>query len=328
MLKEILSIFSKRKKNKKVLFYRNFQGFQGGHLKTWNYFEHLKSFDGFLPTIYFTGNSIWDNNPWKNNCVPEKDWRPNSADILFLAGLDWSALETINLDSNIPIINLIQHVRHADPTDIRYQYLKNRAIRICVSDEVASALLQTHCVNGPIFTIHNGLDLDELSKVCFEIKEKEFDVLISGIKNKDLAMKLARALENLGFKVGCLLESVSRVDYLKQLASSKISLMLPSYTEGFYLPAMESMAVGSLVVCPDCVGNRGFCEDNSNCYMPSYDFDSLLSSTISAINLDAAIYNSVIQNAYQTANEYSLAKEKEKFYQIISNIDEIWNESR
>ena len=115
MLKQVLSLFSLSKKKKIVLFYRNFQSFQGGHLKTWNYFSHLNDFDVFQPKIYFTSSSKWKENPWRGNCTPEKEWHPNSADILFLAGLDWSAVEKKDIDSEKPIINLIQHVRHADP---------------------------------------------------------------------------------------------------------------------------------------------------------------------------------------------------------------------
>ena len=326
MLKQFLSFFSSSKRKKTVLFYRNFQGFQGGHLKTWNYFNHLKSFEGFYPKIYFTSSSIWKDNPWKGNCIPEKKWLPESADILFLAGLDWSALEENKFDPEKPIINLIQHVRHADPEDIRYQYLKNRAIRICVSDAVASALLSTNCVNGPIYTIQNGINLTEISSIRPEEEGgvKEIDVLISGLKNKKLAMKLCLELLKLGIKVECQIKSISRDDYLRKLASSKVSLMLPSRTEGFYLPALESMALGSLVICPDCVGNRGFCDNNSNCYMPPYDFDSLFNATVNAMSLDVVSHRMFVSNAYQTASEYSLVKEKDVFHKIMLNIDEIW----
>lgn len=324
MLKYISSFFKTQKKLKTVLFYRNFKSFQGGHLKTWNYYNNLKQFSGFKPLIYFSEDSTWEQNPWLDNCAPEATWDPNSADILFLAGLDWSALENFSIPSDKPIINLIQHVRHANSEDIRYQYLDRRAIRICVSEQVTSALLSTNRVNGPLFTIKNGIDLDEIKNISSNVGDKEFDVFVSGIKNKGLATKISEELIKLDIRVECQIDTISRYDYLNKLASSKVSLMLPSATEGFYLPALESMATGSLAICPDCIGNRGFCKDKFNCYMPEYQFESLMRNTVKALNLDDKTYTELITNAFQTANKYSLSTEKESFYKIMKNIDNIW----
>ena len=35
-----------------------------------------------------------------------------------------------------------------------------------------------------------------------------------------------------------------------------MTLFLPNQREGVYIPGLEGMALGTLVVCPDCVGNR------------------------------------------------------------------------
>ena len=52
--------------------------------------------------------------------------------------------------------------------------------------------------------------------------------------------------------------------------------------EGFYLPALEAMALGSLVICPDCIGNRSFCLPGRNCFRPNYDLNSVIDSVQSA----------------------------------------------
>jgi len=44
--------------------------------------------------------------------------------------------------------------------------------------------------------------------------------------------------------------------------------------EGFYLPALEGMAVGTLVIFPDCIGNRSFCLSGYNCFRPDYTTES------------------------------------------------------
>ncbi len=310
--------------NRKVLFYRNFLGFQGGHLKTWNYFQYLSELEGFTPQIFFTENSVWENNPWKGKCSPEEKWEPSSADILFLAGLDWSAIKETEQMKNQPVINLIQSVRHADPNDVRYTYLSRKAIRICVSEEVATALQQTNRVNGSIITIPNGVDVpSDTDSINLKLMSN-CDVLISGLKNVPLAQKLELRLKKEGYQVECLLENIPRKNYLRMLASAKVSLLLPSHKEGFYLPALESMALGVLTICPDCIGNRQFCLDGYNCFVPEYNFDSLYKSTIAALSLDTDKYNLIRKEAKSMADNHSLKKEQSRFYQIMRNIDRIW----
>jgi len=52
-------------KNKKtVLFHRDYAGFTGGHLKVWDYYQHVLMSDVFKPEIFFTSESVWLNNPW------------------------------------------------------------------------------------------------------------------------------------------------------------------------------------------------------------------------------------------------------------------------
>jgi len=49
----------------KVLFYRYYRGFTGGHLKVWDYYDHVKASSNFIPQIYFSAESVWDSlNPW------------------------------------------------------------------------------------------------------------------------------------------------------------------------------------------------------------------------------------------------------------------------
>ena len=75
-----------------VLFYRDFRGFTGGHLKVWHYFNHVRHSIRHQPLIAFSADTVWnDTNPW----LPIRDqalaaWDAEQADVLFLAGMDWS----------------------------------------------------------------------------------------------------------------------------------------------------------------------------------------------------------------------------------------------
>ncbi|NBO94038.1 MAG: hypothetical protein EBV06_17280, partial [Planctomycetia bacterium] len=113
----------------------------------WDYFRHTQQSQYFTPTIYFTEASRMDtSNPWvAMGAKAELHWDPRKADALFLGGMDWLAVPD---DCTVPVINLVQHVRHGDATDPRYAFLCRRAMRLCVSKEVEIAILSTGKVNG------------------------------------------------------------------------------------------------------------------------------------------------------------------------------------
>ena len=145
-----------------VLFYRHFDRYSGGHQKVFDYFSHLHDADEYRPAISFSSTSEWDeSNPW----FPDHEsieFVPNRYDYLFLAGMDWSVYAQRGIDFEKPVINLIQHVRHASSDADVYPFLKHKAIRICVSPEVASAV--RNLANGPVITIANGIEIPERQK--------------------------------------------------------------------------------------------------------------------------------------------------------------------
>jgi len=311
---------------KKVLFYRDFKRFSGGHLKVWHYFSHLKGSNTFKPLIYFSEGSTWnDDNPWINlKHLTERVWNPQNADILFLAGKDWLALERSGpLSHNIPIVNLIQGVRHVDLADIRSTFLRNRAVRICVSEEVAECLRETRRINGPLFTISNGIDIDELP-VKKEWFQRSTDVLIAGLKNPELARKLADRFRKSNIAVEVLLTSLPRRMLLEKFNQSKIVVLLPYETEGFFLPALEAIALGTLVICPDCIGNRSFCIDGTNCFMPKYSLFEIVHVTEKALSLDPSTRQRLFDAAGKTMMRHSLCNEKNEFLAIMQDLASIW----
>ena len=259
---------------KAVQFYRNFREFTGGHLKHWHYFNHTYHSANHLPYIYFGPDTAWTTrNPWQHLqqrsgsklCAPNQPLQ--SPDILFVEGVsDWPVVQKAY--SNIvqmPVINLIQHVRHADPQDPRYEFLSQRAIRLCVSSEVEAALRATKKVNGPMMTIPCGMDVTALPP---PLAQKPTDICIAALKNPELGRRLQQQLKQTGHRVSLIEGRVARSHFLSKINQAKISVFLPWQTEGFYLPALEGMALNTLVICPDCVGNREFCRDQENCLNP------------------------------------------------------------
>lgn len=325
-----LSALEITRDSKTVLFYRNFDRFSGGHLKVWDYFTHVLHSPNHVPFIYFYSNpTVWDaSNPWKGIdptlIVSSPIAHP---DAIFIDGLDWQTLDPISRQkSPIPIINLVQHIRHADPDNLRHPFLKCKAIRICVSEEVKVSLLKTGWVNGPLFAIPNGIDLSALSP-SMNCPQKDVDILIAALKEPNFGYALKHHLETSGQKIQVLTAQRPRSEYLQQVARAKITIFLPNRQEGegFYLPALEGMALGTLVICPDCVGNRSFCLPGYNCFRPGYNLESILEDVDQANRLSETQLGQMLTHARQTAMNHSLHQERQAFWEILNQIDQLWS---
>jgi len=300
---------------RRILFHRFFEGFSGGHLKFNDYIDHTLSVDWLKPLL-FVDPSSHSRHFWHNHSCLINEYKPQNADILFVAGIDWRALNSFaGIEDQKPIINLIQHVRHADPDTELYSYLNRRAIRICVSQEVADAITETKVCNGAIYTIPNGIRLTHLKSIE---NQTHYDVVIAGLKNPTLANELAVLLTDKGVSVLSLTHQLPRLEYLCKISQAKVIITLPNLREGFYLPALESMDMGIPLVCPDCIGNRSFCRDYDTCLMPSFDASSIVESALILLRNDK-LANNIKHNAKIQSGLHSLESERNKFLEILSH---------
>ena len=309
------------KKKLTVLFHRDFAGFTGGHLKVWDYYQHIQSSKNYNAEIFFTKQSIWINNPWlgiRNKCLG--NWNPEKTDILFLAGMDWLALSERDRHSPpAPVINLIQHVRHADSNNPLYEFLKYPATRICVSQQVADAIDKTARVNGDIVVNTNGIEHTLLPKLLAP-EDKDIPLLIMGLKNPDLAQSLSEEISTSGIKHTLVLKHLPRHEFLSLINRSLVTVLLPTLTEGFYLPALEAMYLDTLVICPDCVGNRSFCKDAITCIRPSYNFKNIIKSIQQALAMSSEERMEITNTAKKLSLEHTIEQERNNFLELLSGL--------
>jgi hypothetical protein len=283
-------------------------------MKVWNYFQHTRASGIFKPIIYMTPDSLRDeSNPWVASGERiSHEWNPHGADALFLAGMDWRAVPE---NYNKPVINLIQGLRHARPEDPRHAFLRRAATRICVSKEVADAILSTGLVNGPVITIPAGVDMDSFPETS---DERDIPVLIAGLKKPAMAKLLSEILTQLGIQSVCLTRLLPRAEFLRMLGRARVTVFLPQIAEGFYLPALEGMAMGTLVVCPDCIGNRTFCSHGENCLRPSYDIEALGIACMDAFDrTNKGVSDGMIKRGQETARMHSLELERDRYQSVL-----------
>jgi len=311
---------------KEVLFFRDFKKFQGGHLKVWDYFNHVLSSSDHVPKVRFSRESVWDeNNPWHQiqSHVLDPD-APSHPDILFLGGTDWRNLSEPERErSPVPIVNLVQHVRHGFAGDPRYPFLRHRAIRICVSEQVAESIRSTGTVEGPIFTIPNGLDRACLPEPI-PFAEKNLDFFVAALKQPGLGRRLRWLLWRPGRRIRLLTRPVPRAEFLGLVNRARVTVFLPHEIEGFYMPALEGMGLGTIVVCPDCVGNRSFCLADRNCFLPAFSTQAIRAAAETARCLTPADAEVRLAAARETFTAHDLERERTSFLEILDRVDELW----
>ena len=323
-----------------VWFHRKYARLNGGRVKHSHYFDHVARMPGFTPRIAFSGEP--PNEALARECAerwPAGDggaverWAPGRGDVLFLAGLDWRFLSSWGLgDLPHPRINYVQHVRHAHDGTELHRYLAQRAVRICVSQEVADAIAATGRVRGPIVTIPNGVDLspfdsaDDGSPTGFEARPTA--VTIVGYKRPGLARDLSARLDAEGIEHRLLADFLDRGAFFDRLAGSRVAVCLPNAEEGFYLPALEAMALGCLVVTLDCIGNRGFCRDEWTCLVEEPDADSLCEGVKGALRMAAPERGRMHRHARDTVVRHSLESERARFHEVLGDVDRLWDEAK
>ena len=327
---------------RRVLFHRSWTKFNGGtsggQLKVRDAFEHFKASDRFEPYVYFGEETVWFDNPG-NYWLPYKDyglskWEILPSDILFFAGHDWKILsKQTAINPPVPVLNIAQP-RHTNKEDPRNKFLTNPAIRIAKST-IGKQILESYGVNGPVFLIPDAIDMSELPP---SNRSPELDFVIVGLKNPELAKKLKRKFQKKNFwrrtkwkfEIQLPPKLPTRYDFLKLVNSAKIVVFLPLEashgSEGFYLPALEAMAMNKFVICPYAVGNIDFCIHEQTCLVPDYDVDSIYKETLRALTMPESSRQEIIKSARKISENHDIKQERRSLLKLLHSADEIWHD--
>ena len=329
-------------KKRRVLFHRSWAKFNGGtsggQLKVRDAFEHFKHSPVFEPRVYFGKETVWFDNPG-NVWLPyraeaEPAWEVHPDDVLFLAGRDWAVLSPEErAHPPAPVLNIAQP-RHTNPDDPRHNYLKYPAIRI-VKSSLGKKILEDYGVNGPVYLIPDTIDMSLLPPPNLQ---PDLDVLIVGLKNAEMALALQRKLQRRNFwrrnkiRVGVQIppKLPTRQDFLELVNRARIVAYLPldaeRGAEGFYLPALEGMAMEKLVVCPFAVGNIDFCIPGQTCLQPEYTVQSIYRAILEALKMPEQQRQEMIRNGKAISNNHRIEQEQKALLDLLHQADEIWHQ--
>ena len=307
----------------------------GGALKLRHYFEHAQSLFPQKTKIYMPEDTPWTAynlfTPHRNMVVHNIDWLVVS--VMVISGWGWERFipEKFHAAPPFQVIYLVQSFSKFTPQDSRFPSFANPAIRICVSEPLSAKLRTLGIANGPVHTIPAAIDMEQLQIAGDISASRDTDLLIIGLKNPQMGNQIAAEARQFGIQPRLLTERLSRKNFLQQIARARIVMCLPESIEGFYLPALEAMALGSLVIVPPVIGNN-YCIDGFNCIVPEYDVNGIIGAIKLVIGLSPSESGELIENAKMTALKHTLSKERTAFHNILKDavagtvLDRTWME--
>jgi len=282
---------------------------------------HVDAHARWTARLYLTPDSLRDaGNPFLDVPGLVGQWEPERADALLLGGMDWAALPP-DAETRLPVLNLVQHVRHAEAGSPLRGFLRRRALRVCVSTAVAEAIVATGEVNGPVRVIPAGVDTRMLAALG-QAKSRT-DIFIDAVKQPQLGASVAAMLREAGLQPCLHGERTPRTDYLAAMAAATVVVTLPDPAEGFYLPGLEALAMGRALVQYDCGGSRDYLHDDINALVPSPQPLAIARAALQ-LHADAALRMRLQAAGPASAQRFDLAAERASVHALLDELDRPW----
>jgi hypothetical protein len=224
------------------------------------------------------------------------------------------------------IVHIVQNTRHVNPRwrdGYATRLLTRPAARIAINDIVADTIrpwLDSRCL---LRVVNLGHDLDHFRhNRTGGLDRRPLRVAYTTWKSAvgdDVARSLA-GRDDFEFRA---VRETATWDELRDLyVWSDVFLSTPNPQEGMYLPGLEAMAAGSLVITPDVGGNMAYCRPGDNCLLVGFeDVAGYRAALLDLAERDAAQVAKMRQAAYDVTGSFDLDKERAGF---ASFLEELW----
>jgi len=136
--------------------------------------------------------------------------------------------------------------------------------------------------------------------------------------------EVARLLsDDRGFKFRAIREPVGWKELRDLYQWSDIFLATPLVEEGFYMPGLEAMAAGALVISSDAGGNRAYCRFGENCVQVDFDDAQGYVDALKAIRTESVEnIERMRRSGYETTRRHTLEHERERFGEFMEKLTE------
>jgi hypothetical protein len=139
----------------------------------------------------------------------------------------------------------------------------------------------------------------------------------------DVGDRVASLMKVPGFEFRAIREPVGWRELRELYHWADVFLATPLIEEGFYLPGLEAMAAGAVVLSPDAGGNRAYCEFGENCLRVEFDnpwsYVEVLGS-LGSSGLDEI--DRMRRRGYETTKRHTLSREGEHFGAFLRRLTE------
>jgi len=133
-----------------------------------------------------------------------------------------------------------------------------------------------------------------------------------------VAQKLAK---DPGFRFRAIREPVGWQELRDLYQWSDIFLATPLAEEGFYMPGLEAMAAGAVVVSPDAGGNRAYCRFGENCVRVGLDDADDYVRALESLRAGPTEEVERFRDAgYEAVGRHTLGHERERFGEFLEKL--------
>jgi hypothetical protein len=221
------------------------------------------------------------------------------------------------------VICIVQNVRWANPDWIggyALRLLSRPMARIMTNDVVLEACkpyLNETSMTGVIDLGHDA---------AFFARERSGGVgprvrVAYTAWKSDVGDRVAAAMGDAAFEFRAIRNPVGW-DELRDLYHwADVFLATPLAEEGFYLPGLEAMAAGAIVLSPDAGGNRAYCEFGENCLRVELDDPA---SYVGVLRSLKAAHPGEVERlrrrGYETTGRHTLPREGELFGRFLGRL--------
>ncbi len=309
-------------------------------MKILDYVNHARSF-GYTPVIacpeqYKPGLPVFEI-PRFSDISPEHgvkftDLEKVSVAPHELAFLSWPThYETIEprlsrWTRHEQVIFIVQNVRWANPTftnGYAVRLLSRPMARIMTNDVVLESVKAYLNPSSITEVIDLGNDSDFFAKSRSGGLSSPVRVGYTTWKS-DVGDEVAAELGGpSGFEFRAIRNPVSWAELRKLYHWADVFLATPLVEEGFYMPGLEAMAAGAVVISSDAGGNRAYCNFGENCIEVGMDDAPDYVRALEALRVaDTGEIERLRRNGYETVGRHTLEHERERFGEFLERLTE------
>ena len=223
------------------------------------------------------------------------------------------------------IIFIVQNIRWANPNftgGYAVRLLSRPMARIATNDVVLGAIEPYLNSSSLSEVIRLGHEADFFARERIGAFGSPIRVAYTTWKSgvgDEVASLLGRP--DSGFSFRAIREPVGW-DELRELYHwADVFLATPLIEEGFYLPGLEAMAAGAVVISSDAGGNRAYCVFGENCLRVEFEDASSYVDALRALKTtDLKEVNRLRRGGYETVKLHTLAYERERFGEFMDRL--------